>query len=87
MGRTVLIQLLLFLAPFAVYALILGASKKSVREPENWPLKTTLTLATIGCVLVIAGLVYFAHFGGAPNTGVYEPARYEDGKLIPGRIK
>jgi hypothetical protein len=38
-------------------------------------------------VLVIGGLVYFAHFGRAPTTGVYEPARYEDGKLVPGRIK
>lgn len=87
MGRTILTQLLLFLTPFAVYAAVLIASRKNAREPENWPLKTVLVLATIGCVLVIAGLVYFAHFGGAPATGVYEPARYEDGKLVPGRIK
>jgi hypothetical protein len=87
MGRTILIQTLLFLAPFAVYAVILVASKKDAREPENWPVKVLLTLATVGCLLVIAGLVFFAHFGGAPTTGVYEPARYEDGKLIPGRIK
>jgi hypothetical protein len=32
-------------------------------------------------------LIFFAHFGGAPATGVYEPARFEDGKLVPGRIK
>lgn len=87
MGRTILIQALLFLAPFAVYALVLAAGRKSVQEPENWPLKIVLTLATAGCVLVILGLVVLAQFGGAPTTGVYEPARYEDGKLIPGRIK
>lgn len=87
MGRTILIQLGLFLAPFGVYALVLTATKKSASEPENWPLKTVLTLATIGCVLVIAGLVLLSQFGGAPPTGVYEPARYQDGKLIPGRIK
>jgi hypothetical protein len=87
MGRTILIQALLFLAPFAVYAIVLIAIKKDAREPENWPVKILLTLATMGCVLVIVGLVFFTHFGGAPTTGVYEPARFEDGKLIPGRIK
>lgn len=87
MGRTVLIQLLLFLAPFAIYALVLYASRRDASDPEHWPMQRVLSLAIAGSVLVIAGLVYFAHFGGAPPGGVYEPARYEDGKLIPGRIK
>lgn len=87
MGRTVLIQLLLFFAPFAAYALVLAVTKRDAREYEHWPLKVIIPLATAGCVLVILGLIYFAHFGGAPTTGVYEPARFEDGKLVPGRIK
>ena len=87
MGRTILIQLFLFLAPFAVYALVLTVSKRDAREAEHWPVKVLTVLATIGCVLVIAGLVVLTQFGGAPASGVYEPARYEDGKLIPGRFK
>jgi hypothetical protein len=87
MGRTILTQLLLFFAPFAVYALVLYATQRDARGRENWPAKMVATLAIAGCLLVIAGLVFFTHFGGAPTTGVYEPARYEDGKLIPGRIK
>ena len=41
----------------------------------------------MGRTILTQFLLFFAHFGGAPTTGVYEPARYEDGKLIPGRIK
>lgn len=87
MARTILIQIALFLAPFAVYALVLLATKRDAREAGNWPARTLLTLAIAGGVLVILGLVFFAHFGGAAPGGTYEPARYEDGKLIPGRIK
>jgi hypothetical protein len=87
MTRTVLTEFLLFLVPFAVYALVLLASRRDAREREHWPARTVASLAIVGFLLVIGGLLYFAHFGRAPTTGVYEPARYEDGKLIPGRIK
>ena len=87
MGRTILIQLSLFLAPFAVYALVLLSTRRDAREAEHWPIKVVTSLAIAGCVMVILGLIVFAHFGGAPTTGVYEPARFEDGKLVPGRIK
>ena len=87
MGRTILTQFLLFFAPFAVYAVVLYATQRDARGREHWPAKVLASLAIAGCVLVIAGLLFFARFGGAPTTGVYEPARYEDGKLIPGRIK
>lgn len=87
MARTILTEFLLFLAPFAIYAIVLSVRKQDAREREHWPARTVTTLAIAGCVLMIGGLVYFAHFGRAPTTGVYEPARYQDGKLIPGRIK
>jgi hypothetical protein len=87
MARTILTELLLFLAPFALYALVLYVRQHDARDKEHWPVRTLASLAIAGCVLVIGGLVYFAHFGRAPTTGVYEPARYQDGKLIPGRIK
>jgi hypothetical protein len=87
MARTILTQLLLFVAPFAIYAAVLYATQRDARGREHWPAKIVASLAIAGCVLVIAGLFLFAHFDGAPTSGVYEPARYEDGKLIPGRIK
>jgi hypothetical protein len=87
MARTILTELLLFVVPFAIYALVLYARQHDARELEHWPARRVGSLAIAGLVLVIGGLIYFAHFGRAPTTGVYEPARYEDGKLIPGRIK
>jgi hypothetical protein len=87
MARTILTELLLFLVPFALYALVLYASRRDARDREHWPVRRVASLAIAGFVLVIGGLLYFAHFDRAPTTGVYEPARYEDGKLIPGRIK
>lgn len=87
MGRTILTQFLLFLAPFAIYAAVLHFTKRDAREREHWPVKMVMMLAIAGGVLVIVGLILFAQFGGAPTSGVYEPARYKDGKLIPGRIK
>jgi hypothetical protein len=87
MARTALTQILLFLAPFAAYAIVLYATRRDVREKEHWPAQRVLSLAIVGGLLMIGGLLYFGHFGGAPTSGVYEPARIEDGKLIPGRIK
>jgi hypothetical protein len=87
MARTIVTQVLLFLAPFAVYALVLYAARKDARSREHWSARVVASLAIAGCVLVIAGLVLFTQFSGAPPGGTYEPARYEDGKLIPGRIK
>ena len=87
MARSIFTELLLFLAPFAIYAIVLNASRRDARDSEHWPVGIVAGLAAAGIALMIAGLVYFAHFGGAPTTGVYEPARYENGKLIPGRIR
>jgi hypothetical protein len=87
MVRTILVQILLFLSPFAVYSLVLYFTRRDARLREHWPNRVLVSLAIAGCVLVIAGLAVFAQFSGAPTTGVYEPAQYKDGKLIPGRIK
>lgn len=87
MARTILIEALLFLTPFALYALMLVATRRDAREREHWQARVLVSLATAGFVLVIGGLVWFAHFGGAPPSGSYVPAHIEDGRLVPGQIK
>jgi hypothetical protein len=86
MSRTFL-EISLFLAPFAVYAIYLFATERDAREKEHWRLKVLAICAVAGCVLVIASLIGFAHFGGAPPSGTYIPAHMENGKLVPGQIK
>jgi hypothetical protein len=87
MARTVFIEALLFLTPFAVYAVVLYATSRDAREAEHWTMRMLTILAIIGLTLVIVGLVFFAHFGGAPPGSEYEPAHMENGKLVPGRMK
>jgi hypothetical protein len=87
MARTVLIELLLFIAPFAIYAVALYVTQRDARDREHWHPRAVMSLAIVGLLLVIAGLVYFAHFGGTPPGAVYEPAHMEDGKLVPGRFR
>jgi amino acid transporter len=87
MARTALIEVLLFIAPFAIYAIALFATRRDAREREHWHPRAVLSLAIAGLLLVIGGLVFFTHFGGAPPGSSYEPAHMEDGRLVPGRIK
>jgi hypothetical protein len=86
MSRT-LFEILLFLAPFAVYAIYLLATERDAREKEHWRRDVLAALGVAGGLLVIASLFVFAHFGGAPPGGNYTPAHMENGKLVPGQIK
>lgn len=85
MMRSVLIEIGLFLAPFAVYALVLFVSRRQIVHPDAWALRRVGVLAAIAVLLVIASLVYLAHFAGAPPGSTYTPAHVEDGRLVPGR--
>ena len=86
MSRT-LLEIVLFIAPFVIYAMYLFATERDAREKEHWRLNILSGLAVAGCLLVIASLIAFAHFGGAPPGGTYVPAHIENGKLVPGQIK
>ena len=87
MVRPVLTELVLFLTPFALYALFLWATKRgSVLDLANWPLLHVLYLLIAAFLLVIVGFFVLAQWGGAPPGSTYIPAHIEDGKLVPGKI-
>ena len=86
MSRT-LIEIALFLAPFVLYALYLSVTQRDAREKEHWRLKVLVVCASGGCILVIASLLYFAHFGGVGPGNKYIPAHMENGKLVPGHFQ
>jgi hypothetical protein len=74
----------IFLIPFAVYALILVATRSGLLVQSSWPVQTIIKLVIGALLLVIASLVLLAHFsGGSPNS-TYVPAHMENGRLIPG---
>lgn len=85
--RFVLIDILLFLLPFAVYAvwLRLGGSDPLTavavrRSPLVWLLVSGLTLAIIGFFV-------FGGYGGAPPGELYVPPHVESGHIVPGHFK
>ena len=87
MIRTVLTELALFAAPFALYAIFLWATKSGIMDAESWPLSRIMWLAITACLLVIGSFIYFANYGGAPPGSAYVPAHMENGKFVPGITK
>ncbi len=84
--RTLFESLLLFFAPFAVFALYLAVRLRYPLALEHWSKSRVATLTLIGLAAVIAGLVGLAAF--APRgQGRYIPAHMENGALVPGKIE
>lgn len=84
MIRVIITQIVLFALPlvgFVVYRLVTrgwgGVSLANSR--------ITFWLVLAGAVLAIGGLGYFALSQGQ-ERGVYVPAQYKDGELVPGQF-
>ena len=87
MIRLVTIQLGLFLLPFALYALWLAARRRASPLAAMREAGPLAGLAIAGLVLVILSLIGLAAFDGGAAGGVYVPDRFENGRLVPGRIE
>ena len=84
MIRPVLTELALFLAPFAIYAIYLWATRAGMLHPESWPLSTLMWLTIAALLLVAGSFIVLAQWGGEPPGSHYVPAHIENGKLVPG---
>jgi hypothetical protein len=84
MIRPAFTEVLIFLAPFAVYAAFLLATRSGLMLQTSWPLHVIARLLLGALVLVIASLVLLARFSGAPPHSTYIPAHIENGKFVPG---
>jgi heme/copper-type cytochrome/quinol oxidase subunit 3 len=87
MIRPVFTEIVLFLTPFALYAVFLWATQSGVLDLKSWPITRVATLAIAALLLVLGSFVYFAHFSGAKPGSTYVPAHMEDGKFVPGQTK
>jgi len=86
MGRTVLEPLVLFLSPFAVYAVYLALRARYPLEVEHWTRGRVSVMTLIGLAAAVLGLIAVNAF--APRgRGVYVPAHVENGALVPGRFE
>jgi hypothetical protein len=80
-------ELALFLAPFAIYAVYLLATKADLLHPESWPLGTLMWLTIAALVLMFGSFIVLAQWGGERAGSQYVPAHMENGKLVPGTSK
>jgi hypothetical protein len=88
MARIVALNAIFFLVPFAIYALWLALSQRSLSDPKSWPVRSVVYLSIGGLVLTSVALVFFIHFSAAPPGAEYRPARIdESGRIIPGTLE
>lgn len=88
MIRTLATEVLLFAAPFVLYAIFLWATKAGVVDVRSWPLSRIVSLAIVALILVIGSFLYFSHYGGAPPGSTYIPAHLdEQGHFVPGTTR
>ena len=87
MIRPVLTELLLFVAPFAFYALFLLATRNRVLNAASWNLRVLGTLTVIALILLFGSFLLLAQWSGHPAGSRYVPPHMEDGKLIPGQFE
>lgn len=76
-----LIELLLFLTPFAAY----GLWRKL--NPHHEPSTVLLVLAAIGVVLMLAGAFWFGLSRSMPPGTTYVPAHIEGERIAPGHAE
>ncbi|MEY4879899.1 MAG: hypothetical protein RJB62_1368 [Pseudomonadota bacterium] len=83
MIRRLIMELFLFLLPFALYGLywrMIGrAAATDDKKSHPWVL-----LTIVGLVLVILSFVWWALSDGAGPDGVYIPDHMENGEIVPG---
>lgn len=84
MIRPVLMEIGIFLVPFAIYAAYLIANRVDFMIAASWPAHIVVRLSLAALLLVVVSFVLLAHFSGAPPDSTYIPAHIENGRLVPG---
>lgn len=84
MMRQALIEIGIFLIPFAVYALFLVATRSGLAARSSWALKVIGRLLLGSLLLVLISLLLLVQFSGAPPQSTYFPAHLENGKVVRG---
>lgn len=85
MVRVVLVDIILFLLPFMIYAAYMvwvkGVAPKSAMSgaPVLW-------LIAAGFAVLIVGFFLLVDFSGGAREGTYHPSVLEDGVIKPGGI-
>ena len=83
MARYVAFDAVFFLLPFAIYAAWLIFTRGSLKNLDDWQVRTIAYLAIAGSALLLVAIIAFTSFTSVPPTSRYVPAHYENGVLVP----
>ncbi len=87
MLRFLLLRLLILLLPFVLFGLYLWVVRK--RDPfdlANWNPAPLILCTSVAFVALAISFFFLAFTQGEKAGATYTPARFEDGKLIPGKL-
>ncbi|HXF52780.1 MAG TPA: DUF6111 family protein [Hyphomicrobiaceae bacterium] len=88
MIRIVIENLLLFLAPTAIYVVYIYLSRRGKVTPQNVLDEAPLIwLCAAGAAVVVITLLTFGTTSGGKPGQTYEPPELRDGKIVPGKLK
>jgi hypothetical protein len=87
MARYIAFDAIFFLLPFVLYAAWLFFTRGSMKNLDDWQVRTIAYLAIAGSALLLAAIFAFTSFTKQPTEGVYVPAHIENGVLVPGHIE
>ncbi|GGH28730.1 hypothetical protein GCM10007036_38130 [Alsobacter metallidurans] len=85
MTRAFVEEFLLFLVPFALYALWLVARRRTPLAKVHWE-GSLSWLVLAGLALASASLV-LTGFEAPRGAGAYVPAHMENGRFVPGKLE
>jgi asparagine N-glycosylation enzyme membrane subunit Stt3 len=85
MARAIVSEVLLFVLPFAVFAIYLLARRRNPLAWEAWSGQVSW-LVIAGLALAIASLLY-AGIAGERQQGAFVPTHLENGRVVPGEFK
>lgn len=85
MIRVILVNLLLFSAPF----IVTWAWMKfiAVNQPDEARRRNYAYAALVGLVLVVISLLSYRIATGNAPEGTYVPPSFKDGEVVPGRFE
>lgn len=86
MIRLIIDGLLIFLIPFAAYALYQSFAQKDPKAALRIAKGPLVWLTMAGLILCIGTIIY-AELKSQPNTAGYNRAIWKDGKLVEGEVK
>lgn len=86
MTKFYLTYALLFLVPFVLYVFYVYFSLGKAAIRESLSVKALGWLSVIGSGLTVAVIVVLTNYTGFSAEGTYQPARFENGQLVPGTI-